>query len=555
MREVLTSSVRLVGFGLVCAALCLAGVAGCGPGADPTSGAIGPQYQTLALAELLPGVNYLAYFHRAQLVWGETTGAGVVVAVDGDYQAGVTALAPGASVIPAALPLSGDRPAVEAALDTLTEAGVRAIGIFDPSRYAESTLIDIVTGAADRQVAVLVGLAPDTPAEAAGRLEAVAAAGAILVGPLDWQGSVLLATAGELPVTVYASGGGFLADRVDWSLGCALGATALLAARADGTGSIADWPATVRSRLAAALPVWVNGELGTGEWVRAKFTVDRATATYTNQEGFAFRLLDMPSVLGLEVGQDAWWPLRESAGLETVHRRATGRGVRVAIIDGGFWREVPSIAARVSSTAAIGGVFEELAGFHGTAMAEIILAVAPDADLLLIAVGSGQPGIDDGLAAIRVSIAEAVDRAVGLGADVISLSFKPIMFDDAVRASLERAATAGVVVTAVNSGVEFEGVIATQALSDGYYHAAYDTSNHRADLWLGDRQVDHRFPIDLWGGNSNTAPQAAGMAAVLLEAHPDWSPEQVEAALVSTAFAAPGGKLYPRLDQALGSPD
>lgn len=554
MRRVLTTGARIAVILLVCGTLSLGGLAGCGSG-DVTSGETGPQYQHLALEELLPGVNYLAYFHRAPLVWGETTGSGVTVAIDGDYGAGVTAIAPGATVIAADLPVAGDAVAVGAALDALAETEVRAIALYDPLRYGEKTLTAIVAGAAERGMAVLIGLAPGTPPDASGRLAAITDAGAVLVGPLDWEGSVLLSAARQLPVTVYASGGGFPGDRVDWSLGCALGTAALLAGQSEESAGAVAWPAAVRAGLYAALPAWVNGELGTGEWVRAKFSVDRSTATYINHEGFAFRLLDVPSILGLEAADSAWWPLLELSGLEAAHHRATGRGVRVAIIDTGFWPEVPSIAARIGVTEAIGGAFDELGGFHGTSMGEIVLTVAPDAELLLIAVGTQQPGVDDELTAIRRSIAQAVERAVELGSDVISLSFKPVMFDDHVQAGLERAVAAGVVVAAVNSGVEAEGVIATEALSDGYYQRLYETGAQKADLWLGDRHIDHRYPVDLWAGNSNTAPQAAGMAAVLLEVHPEWTPAQVEAALVSTALVGPGGRACPRVDRAVASQD
>jgi hypothetical protein len=54
--------------------------------------------------------------------------------------------------------------------------------------------------------------------------------------------------------------------------------------------------------------------------------------------------------------------------------------------------------------------------------------------------------------------------------------------------------------------------------------------------------VDAHYVID--SGTSMATPQVAGAAAILYQAHPDWSAAQVKATLVATAHAATGGDEY-----------
>jgi len=54
------------------------------------------------------------------------------------------------------------------------------------------------------------------------------------------------------------------------------------------------------------------------------------------------------------------------------------------------------------------------------------------------------------------------------------------------------------------------------------------------------------------GGTSMSAAVAAGAVALVLEAHPDWTPDQVKAALVSTAQPVPGGRQL-RVDKAIAA--
>lgn len=113
-----------------------------------------------------------------------------------------------------------------------------------------------------------------------------------------------------------------------------------------------------------------------------------------------------------------------SEGLERIGAAALqragvrGRGVKVAVIDLAFngYRSNPELPAQaiaeVRSFRADGRVEDpaDPSGAHGTACAEIVLDVAPEASLHLYAVGT------------ELDIAAAVDWAVLRGVDVISMS-------------------------------------------------------------------------------------------------------------------------------------
>lgn len=513
-------------------------------------------YAGQALEPLLPGGDFLAYFHRAPAVWDEATGRGVTVAADGPYLDSVRSIAPEATVVPAGLaqgPGLTERQARDA-VGALAANGVRALAIYDPANYPSGVAMAIAEEARAQGMTLLVGLDPGTPSSAAGLLSDLDLAGAIIVGPLDWGGAVLLMEGQALTVTCYASTGGFVGDPTRDSLGVALGAAALKLqglARTD--------PSDVKKAFAGLLPeTWVNSELGTGQWIEPKFTVDPKAGAYINQSGYRFRWLDVPALLGRGADFEPSWPNDGLTGIARVRAegRLTGRGMKVAIIDANFWPDCVSIRDRVMAAEAIGAPgLADLAGFHGTYMAQLVLRYAPEADLVLLGVGAASPGVTDPMKGTRRCLVQAIERAVELKVDVISMSWKAYVYDGAVRKALKRAAAAGVVVVANSCGVREDGVIVPQSLEASYYdilsREVYKTPLDDPDLWLGDIWVDYRLPVDLWSGTSNTSPQVAGMAALVLEAHPDFSPAEVEQRLVETATSLPGGKLFPNVEEAV----
>ncbi|UFP96685.1 S8 family serine peptidase [Gloeobacter morelensis] len=104
------------------------------------------------------------------------------------------------------------------------------------------------------------------------------------------------------------------------------------------------------------------------------------------------------------------------AELAKLHQRGwTGKGVKVAVIDGDFDPKDPRLAGGgVLYAETIGAARNESAASkaHGTAVAAILRVVAPEAQLILLSVGSAPGG----------NVYRAIDRALALEADVINVS-------------------------------------------------------------------------------------------------------------------------------------
>ncbi|MBI2937363.1 MAG: S8 family serine peptidase [Thaumarchaeota archaeon] len=128
----------------------------------------------------------------------------------------------------------------------------------------------------------------------------------------------------------------------------------------------------------------------------------------------------------------------------------TGRGAKVAIIDGGFSINNPEISTNiVEAKSFIDGV--GISGddpTHGTACAEIIVDVAPDVQLFLYAIGT------------NIDFVDAVNYAVSRNVDILSISLGftnvgPTDGTSAVSKVLENARTSGVLpIVAVGNSAE-----------------------------------------------------------------------------------------------------
>jgi subtilisin family serine protease len=172
---------------------------------------------------------------------------------------------------------------------------------------------------------------------------------------------------------------------------------------------------------------------------------------------------------------------------------------------------------------------------------------------------------DVGLDGNSPEIVAAIEAAVADGMDVINLSIGEPEIEpsrDIVARALDAAAAAGVVpvVAAGNDYGEFgRGSVSSPATSAGAITvAAVSTSSSGAPNQLagfsgaGPTPISLRLKPDVaapgvrilssvpntwatFSGTSMASPHVAGGAALLLQRHPNWTPEQVKAALVGTA--------------------
>lgn len=228
------------------------------------------------------------------------------------------------------------------------------------------------------------------------------------------------------------------------------------------------------------------------------------------------------------------WHL-EAVRAEEAWAQVRGRGVRVAVGDGGLDETHPALRDRVV------GVYDPRAGelppgedrsglqVHGTHVAGLVagrgVGVAPEAGLLSLILF--QPDyVGDFLAA------QALLWAVDRGARVVNLSFGGYAYSqtlhEAVNYALERLVV--VVAAAGNQGTGLRyypaalpGVVAVGAL-DGRGEAAwFSNQGPWVHLWAPGVRIYSTFPEGGYGllsGTSMAAPIAAGLAALLKERYP-----------------------------------
>ncbi len=253
---------------------------------------------------------------------------------------------------------------------------------------------------------------------------------------------------------------------------------------------------------------------------------------------------------------------------------ATGEGIRLAVVDTGIDQEHPDVAGRIMSTCDFTGEgIQDLNG-HGTHCASIAAGtgagsggkyrgVAPDASLYI---AKALDGAGNG----RMSnVMAGIEWAVDEGVQVISLSLGgsgPCDGTDALSEMCDAAVAEGVVVCAAagNEGPEpytvgspgcAREVITIGAASDLDRIATFSSRGPTRDGRLkpdvvlpGVEIVAARAqgtrmgtPIDdhytTASGTSMATPHAAGVCALLLQAEPDLTPEEIKERLVRTAIA------------------
>ncbi|MFC7275024.1 type VII secretion-associated serine protease mycosin [Paractinoplanes rhizophilus] len=252
---------------------------------------------------------------------------------------------------------------------------------------------------------------------------------------------------------------------------------------------------------------------------------------------------------------------------------ATGKGVRVAVIDSGVDATHPQLRATVERGADFlhgGGAGDQDCVGHGTEVASIIAArpaadtgfqgLAPGATIVPVRI-SEQKEIDGKAVGDRGTprqFAQAIDWAVDQGdAQVINLSLVMTADNAEVAAAVRRALDAGVVVVAAagNNGADqsegdtpypadFEGVIGVGAVTLDGTRADFSQKGDYVDLVAYGQGVTAAargsgHVTDQ--GTSFSTPFVTATVALMLERFPGLTPAQVLQRLQATADPAPGG--------------
>lgn len=244
-------------------------------------------------------------------------------------------------------------------------------------------------------------------------------------------------------------------------------------------------------------------------------------------------------------------PLRDMTR-EWAYGDASGRGVRVAIVDSGVDSGNPAVgglaggavievdASTPKGVRVVEGPHDDLYG-HGTACAGIVRALAPEVELHSVRVLGAK------LTGRAYVFAAGLEWCIEQGMDVVNLSLSTVNEDwyGGLHELCDVAANAGIVVTAAMSNVrrasypaEFSSVLSVAAMP-GQDREVF-VCNPRPPAEWGAPGIDVDVP---WldgstirsTGNSYAAPVITGHVARIMGAHPGLTTWQVRAVLAGLA--------------------
>jgi subtilisin family serine protease len=258
---------------------------------------------------------------------------------------------------------------------------------------------------------------------------------------------------------------------------------------------------------------------------------------------------------------------------------STGAGVVVAVVDTGIDFGHPAVAGHVAPGGFdfIGqdpdprderdfrdndkdGAIDEQYG-HGTFVASLVLAVAPDATILPVRV------LDAEGFGTSSTVAAGIVWAVDAGAGVINISADlpddPEMVKESVRYARDRGVL--VVAAAGNSGTtriafpaRFDEVVGVTAVDATGTKPPFANSGEDVSLVAPGVSMLGAMPFDLspsgtawWSGTSFAAPVVAGTAALVRSAQPGLTAQGVRQRLGATAM--PVDPMNPGFAGGLGS--
>ena len=257
-----------------------------------------------------------------------------------------------------------------------------------------------------------------------------------------------------------------------------------------------------------------------------------------------------------------WW--LDDYGVTKAWNTATGRGITIAVIDTGIDGEHPDLTGQVVGGTDVSGrgnpdgskplspdkehgtMVASLAAGHGVGNSGI-KGTAPDAKLLSISVSftSGEPTVE-------TQVADALEWAVDHGADIVVMSFvmnRPWWSETWDEAFL-KAEKAGVLVVAAagnkGSGTEsigspatIPGVLAVGGVTrSGRVSASASTPGSTIGVVAPSEGLPGALPGGgrrMWNGTSGAAPIVAGIAALVMQSHPDLDTANVVNRILQTA--------------------
>jgi subtilisin family serine protease len=279
-----------------------------------------------------------------------------------------------------------------------------------------------------------------------------------------------------------------------------------------------------------------------------------------------------------DVAAIALQPALAVLDLGAAHALGTGAGVVVAVVDTGIDPAHPAVAGRIAPNGFdfVGrdadpteernftdddrdGLLDEQYG-HGTFVASIVLAVAPDARVLPVRCLD-----DEGVGTVS-SIAAGVYWAVDAGAQVVNVSVEVPETSGVLKHAIDYAHDRGVLLVAAagNGGrsevtfpARYGGVVAVAAVTEGGVAAPFTNFGSAVSVVAPGVAMLGAMPFDVapagtarWSGTSFAAPVVSGVAALVRARFPALSREAVRKRI--EAAATPVDALNPSLVGRLG---
>lgn len=267
---------------------------------------------------------------------------------------------------------------------------------------------------------------------------------------------------------------------------------------------------------------------------------------------------------------------------EKVAPFATGKGVKVALLDTGVEAGHPALKGRVlpgKDFLGKGAADTDCVG-HGTGVASVIAGLSPDGKFKGVAPGvqilparvvDRDPQAPEDKTSDKAvtpeGFAAAIDWAVDQGAQVINMSLKYDTPYPVIERAVQRAHDAGVVLVAsggndhkddeykakgkdtISYPVGYPGVIGVGAIGETGKRAGISEIGEWIDLVAPGENVtyatrDGKYAVT--SGTSLSAPFVAATAALIIESHPELKnkPDDIAKRILGTASPAPNDAGY-----------
>lgn len=250
---------------------------------------------------------------------------------------------------------------------------------------------------------------------------------------------------------------------------------------------------------------------------------------------------------GTEFQSDPYRQLQtgfKSQGIEELHKIATGRGIRIALIDSGVDLTHPDLQGQIKylENVAPEPADHNLADIHGTAVAGVLSArpdngigiagLAPDAEV--IAFRACWPDKPGALAARcnSFTLALALNQAIRMNSRIVNLSLSG-PDDPLLRQLIETAIKKNVIIiAAVPSSNQAGGFPANVA---GVMAVGRGNEATKPDIIAPGQDILTTVPhqaYDFMTGSSFATPHIAGLTALLLQLNPGWQAADVKKRLM-----------------------